>query len=145
MWHTIYNWPWATIWSGVSAIFTAVTAFVAGLALLQWSKQDKLKAKLLFKNSIHEYSDILVTLPEKLEQPEQRRRFEERLTLCTDRLLKCSSAYVACEGLLKKNEVVHTSWGYIANNHQHYLSGKIDHTLIQKACMLILREEFVFK
>ncbi|HEM8064369.1 hypothetical protein [Enterobacter hormaechei] len=145
MWHTIYNWPWPTIWSAISALFTAITAIVAGLALLQWSKQDKLKAKLNFKNAIHEYSDILVTLPEKLDQPEIRRRFEERLTLCTERLLKCSSAYVSCEGLLKNNKTVHTSWGFIAINHQHYLSGKIENELLKDACLKIMREKFIFK
>ena len=145
MWQTIYAWPWATIWAAISAIFTAVTAVVAALALLQWSRQDKLKAKLHFKNTIHEYSDILVTLPEKLNIPEDRHRYDERIKLCTERLLKCSSAYVSCEGLLEDNEVVHKFWGYIATNHQHYLTGGIDRKLLEKSCLLILNENFVFR
>ncbi|KPR53925.1 hypothetical protein [Citrobacter freundii] len=145
MWHAIYGWPWATIWAAVSAIFTAATAVIAGIALFQWSRQDKLKAKLLFKNAIHSYSDILVTLPLNLQNQDVRIKNMDKITILTERLLKCSSAYVSCEGLLSQNKLVHESWGFIAKNHQRYIVGEMDHKLLQEACMFILTEKFVFK
>lgn len=144
MWHIIYNWPWATIWAAVSAIFTAGTVGVAIWAMLRWQKQDELKVKLAFKQAIGEYAFQLVTMPEVFFTKDLEKFETERRSLAV-LYHSCLQAMAMTEHLLDENEVVTTSWEKFEDAHFKYLSGKDKSTNIEQICSDILNEPFVFE
>ncbi|PAO24631.1 hypothetical protein [Enterobacter roggenkampii] len=143
MWHTIYNWPWATIWAAVSGIFTAGTVGVATWAMLRWQKQDELKVKLAFKQAIGEYAFQLVRMPEVLFTKDLEKYETDRRSLAV-LYHSCVQAMAMTEHLLDKNEVVTTSWEKFEEAHVKYLSGRDRSTDIDRICSAILNEPFVF-
>lgn len=145
MWHTIYNWPWATIWAAVSAIFTAAAVGVAGWAMFRWRKQDELKVKLAFKQAVSDYAYCLMSLPKMLNHDDVRIRHKDKVHRLVDLLNACNIAWLSTEGLLEKDKTVAESWEFIFENHKFYLAGKLDRDILGANCMGILSEKFVFK
>lgn len=145
MWQTIYNWPWATIWTAVSAIFTTVTASIAGWALFRWRKQDELKAKLAFKQALCNYGYCLVQLPEKLDPEELSAMDVSNNDKLIEHLAACTMAWYALEGLMDKNKKVSEAWDFIYKNTMRYCKGKISYHELCNNCEALLLEKFVFK
>ncbi|HGY5076917.1 TPA: hypothetical protein ACNV27_002104 [Citrobacter gillenii] len=143
MWQTVWNWPWVTIWTAISAIFTAGTACVAGCALSRWRKQDELKAKMVFKQSIADYSSSVaaIGLARKNGKPVDR----EMMSECRDRLIAASHAWLMCEDLLVNHETIKNAWDFIYKYHKSFLNGDCLDELIGVRCVEILEEKFVFK
>lgn len=145
MWHTMYGWPWATIWAAISALFSMVAVGVAIWALLRWKKQDELKVKQNFKNAIADYAYCLMKLPESLEFEYQRVEYKEKIKELDSKFRACDYAWFATEGLLENNLSVNFFWKQIFDNHEHYLCGSLCSDEIGRYCMGILAEKFVFK
>lgn len=144
MLHIIYNWPWATIWAAVSAIFTAAAVGVAGWAMFRWRKQDELKVKLAFKQAVSDYAYCLMSLPMILNNGYERVKHRETAEKLVDLLNACNIAWLSTEGLLDKEIEVAKCWEFIFENHKHYLSGSLDRDTLGANCMGILSEKFVF-
>lgn len=145
MWQTIYNWPWGTIWSAVSAIATAVTAIVAGLALFQWSRQEKLKVKMEFRRAISTFSDYLAQMPGSLADPNVLRAQGEKLDQLTTLYIACAHAWLATEDLLVDEEQVSKNWDIIVQKQGEYLNGEAKSFEVNRACREIMAAKFVFK
>ncbi|EPZ8354756.1 hypothetical protein ACXWYY_000199 [Enterobacter hormaechei] len=144
MWHSIYNWPWATIWAAVSAIFTAAAVGVAGWAMFRWRKQDELKVKLAFKQAVSDYAYCLMSLPQMLNNGPVRMKHKETAEKLVDLLNACNIAWLSTEGLLEKETEVAKCWEFIFENHKHFLAGALDRDTLGAHCMGILSEKFVF-
>lgn len=93
IWWGITHAHWANVWAGISAFFTAFAAMVACLAILRWSKQDELKAKLAFKTAVCVYSDRLVILPTKFNDVNEIKENIDALRTLTDQLVVASNAF----------------------------------------------------
>ena len=132
MWQTIYNWPWATIWSAISAIFTAAAVGVAAWAIFRWKKQDELRVKLDFKKSVTQYAYAL-THTSKTQKDELRSLYG-----------KCTFDWMACEGLLKSNEVVFENWKGLVKKHMDYMDGEPVAKELMLHCTAIMDAKFVF-
>lgn len=143
MWHAIVNWPWATIWAGVSAVFTASTVGVGGLALFQWSKQEKLRVKLDFKKSVGDYAFHLAKMPSVIFTQDLQKYEKERIELYSY-YSACMHAWAMTEDLLNDNETVAKSWEELEEANIEYLAGKSDSAKLDKLCENILNEHFVF-
>lgn len=139
MWHTIYTWPWATIWSAISAIFTAAAVGVAGWAMLRWRKQDELRVKLDFKKAVCEYAYILTQMPGSLKNTASTKEDELKKIFG-----KCTFEWMACEGLLKNNATISQNWTSLVIDHSEYLLGNIKSDVLMKHCLEIMDEKFVF-
>jgi len=140
MWHTIFNWPWATIWAAVSAIFTAAAVGVAAWAIFRWRKQEELRVKLDFKKAITEYSYVLSQMPESLKHVPALEQAAELKRVFG----KCTFEWMACEGLLGSNQRVSTNWTSLVINHSQYLAGDTDAYVLMTHCLEIMQEKFVF-
>ncbi|MDK9356413.1 hypothetical protein QQF54_20545 [Lelliottia sp. V106_10] len=143
MWNTIFNWPWATIWAAISAIFTAAAVGVAGWAMLRWRKQDELKVKLAFKQAIGDYLFQLVKMPEVVftKDIKENENDCEKLTILYH---ACFHAFVMTEDLLANNEIVNERWESLFITHQRYIAGKCKSNEIDRLCADILCNPFVF-
>ncbi|MEG5565813.1 hypothetical protein UXQ08_20100 [Enterobacter ludwigii] len=134
---------WQTFWSGVSAIFTAITAVIAAWAIFRWKKQDELKVKLEFKKAVGDYAYQLTQMPEIMFIHELQ-KYDADCKKLRDLLGICSYAWFNTEGLIT-NPVVNECWGIIYNNTNKYLNGKLHSEELGVACMGIANEKFVFK
>lgn len=145
MWHTIYNWPWATIWAAISAIFTAAAVVVAAWAMMRWRKQDELKVKLAFKTAIAEYLVSCVTLSVSFNNERNDTRLFEQKNKVLDDFSACRHAWWMLEGLLDDDEIVKNAWNFLSDNTNDFVSGevRVDQLLIH--CRNILSKRFVFK
>lgn len=140
MWHTFFNWPWATIWAAISAIFTAAAVGVAGWAMFRWRKQDELRVKLDFKKAVTEYSYILSQMPESLKNVSVPNEIEELKRAFG----KCTFEWMACESLLKSNSTISTNWTSLVIDHSEYLAGNTNAFNLMTHCLAIMEERFVF-
>ncbi|UNE77898.1 hypothetical protein IMY97_23020 [Pectobacterium versatile] len=102
---------WSTVWSAVSALFTALTAMLAAWAIVRWKKQDELKAKMAFKTAIANYTYLLTQMPVMLSIPYEGDVYEDAKKL-SDSLAACYGALMMCEGLLDSNETVAAGWEF---------------------------------
>lgn len=136
---------WSTVWSAVSALFTALTAILAAWAIVRWKKQDELKAKMAFKTAIADYSYLLTQMPVMLSIPYEGYAYTEDAKKLSESLAACYRALMLCEGLLDSNETVAVGWEFIFNNNKFYLNGSMDSTKLGAVCMGILHEKFIFK
>lgn len=150
MWQEIYSATWANKWAAISAISASVTTIVALLALFQWSRQEKLKAKQEFKKAICHYAYALAQMtppwnqtpknPE-LEDPKIVKQREELNLLFS----KCTYAWFLSEGLFSKNELVKENWNSIVIGNDHYMKGEpVDEHEIMECCMKIIKDRFIF-
>ena len=135
---------WTTIWAAVSAIFTLCTAIIAFWAMLRWRKQEELKVKLSFKESIANYSFQLTQMPNLLVGPALREKCTEQAIQLNKLLSACNNAWYLCEGLLEGNHAVNTAWDFIFNQNKEYLRGTLNSDALGAMCMAILHEKFVF-
>lgn len=136
---------WSTFWSAVSAIFTAITALIAVVAIYRWRKQDELKAKQAFKIAVSDYSYAILKAPKMLKYVGSS---EEEMAIAKtliDHLSACHNAWLLTEGLLDKNTEVKRNWEFLFKNHKHYLSGRISSDELGQACMGIMHAHFIFK
>lgn len=145
MWQTVLNWPWVTIWAAISAIFTAGTASVAGLALARWRKQDELKAKMAFKQAIADYLYGLLLLPDDLSDAEVRKEYYDLIMSLITKFNQCRNTFLYCEDLLDEELEVLAHWNNIYKTHSVFLKGKEDSSVLHNACNSILKIKFVFK
>ncbi|QIU88268.1 hypothetical protein [Yokenella regensburgei] len=145
MWQSIYNWPWGTIWTAVSAIFTASTAVVAYWAILRWRKQDELKAKMAFKQAIADYHYGLLLMPDDLSDEEVRKEYYDLKMSLITKFNQCRNAFLYCEDLLDEELEVLAHWNNIYKTHSVFLKGKEDSSVLHNACNSILKIKFVFK
>lgn len=136
---------WQTIWAAVSAVFTAITALIAFFAMLQWRKQDELKAKLAFKNAISDYSLLLTQMPERLNSAGLRHDAAPQCKELSAKLAACASAWWMLEGLLDSDKTVCASWNYIFENNGKYFTGELGRRELGTYCMGILHAKFAFK
>lgn len=144
MWQTIYNWPWATIWSAISAFFTAFTAVVAYWAILRWSKQEELKVKMAFKNAVCDYAYQLALMPDILfthEGDKYEKEYTKLNALCAAAIF----AYAMTEGLLSKKQKVLDAWNTISNHNATYIAGRCKASELLAACDVIIEEPILFK
>ncbi|HED3095549.1 TPA: hypothetical protein R4045_001084 [Citrobacter freundii] len=139
MWHVIFNWPWATIWTAISAIFTAAAVGVASWAMFRWRKQDELRVKLDFKKAVCEYAYILTQMPGSLKNTASTKEDDLKKIFG-----KCTFEWMACEGLLKTNITVSQNWTSLVIDHSEYLLGNINSDVLMKHCLEIMDEKFVF-
>ncbi|THD46296.1 hypothetical protein ERD95_16095 [Enterobacteriaceae bacterium ML5] len=136
---------WQTIWAAISAVFTAITALIAFLAMLQWRKQDELKAKLAFKKAISDYSLLLTQMPQQLNSPGLRHDAVPQCKELSVKLAACASAWWMLEGLLDSDKTVSSSWNYIFDNNSKYFTGELERSELGTHCMGILHAKFAFK
>jgi hypothetical protein len=101
VWQTIYGWPWATIWSAISALFSVLTVVVAILALLRWKKQDQLKAKMAFKMAVADYFYDLAKLPIRLDNLELRNKCVNGINDLNTQFASCHHAWLMSEGIME--------------------------------------------
>ncbi|HDX8961121.1 TPA: hypothetical protein RQO23_003695 [Klebsiella oxytoca] len=135
---------WTVFWSATSAVFTGLTVLIAGWAMLRWRKQEELKAKLNFKMAVANYAFQLTQMPEKLDQAHIRHAQVDNCQQLTRFLSACNNAWMICEGLLNKNEIVHGAWRYLFENNKSYIKGELTKSELGESCMVILNEKFVF-
>ncbi|WP_302378359.1 hypothetical protein [uncultured Enterobacter sp.] len=145
MWQTFYNWPWATIWSGLSALFSSLTVLVAYWAILRWRKQDELKAKMAFKQAIADYFYGLLLLPVDFSDEKVRTDYYDLRMSLISKFSQCRNALLYCEGLLDGETEVLAHWNNIYHYHSLFLNGEEDSTVLHNACDGILKKRFVFK
>lgn len=148
--HAITHAHWSNVWAAVSAIFTVLTAIIAGWALFQWSRQEKLKAKQEFKKTVCHYAYALAQMPPawtqtpenpELEDPTVVKKRDELNILFS----KCTYAWFLSEGLFSKNRVVKENWNLIVTTHTTYMKGKpVEEHDIMEACMKIIKNRFIF-
>lgn len=147
---TFFGWEWVTTWTAVSAIFTAVAAGVAVWAILRWSKQDELKAKLGYKKAICHYAYSLAKMPSSVIQVPKRPELEDpKITVLRDELVlsfsRCTYEWFICEDLFKNNRTVIDNWNFIVENHQKYINGDmVDVHELVDACIKIMKKKFIF-
>ena len=134
---------WQTIWSGVSAIFTAITAVLAAWAIFRWKKKEELKVKLEFKKAVGDYAYQLTQMPE-IMVIQNLKQYEADCKKLRDLLGICNYAWYNTEGLIK-NTTVTACWDFLLNNTNKYLSGNLHSEELGAACMGIATEKFVFK
>ena len=144
MWQTIYAWPWATIWSAVSAIFTAAAVGVAGWAMLRWRKQDELKVKQDFRNAIHKLCDAMAQMPHSFENQKLIVEYSDKLDEITTLYIACSHAWLGTEGLLEKNKVVAENWKKIGPGYTAYMQGEEPADIVLGLCRKIMGAKFIF-
>ncbi|EMO5715238.1 hypothetical protein RVW00_000163 [Enterobacter bugandensis] len=144
IWWGITHAHWANVWAGISALFTALAAMVACLAMLRWSKQDELKAKLAFKTAVCVYSDQLTILPNKFNNANEIEEHIDALRALTDQLVTASNAFFACENTIFKHKEVVRNWRLIAANHEDYVLGKKDNSIMLNASRAIRQLKFVY-
>lgn len=145
MWQIFLNWPWATIWSAISAIFTAAAVGVAGWAMFRWRKQDELRVKLDFKKAVADYSFHLLQMPANMGNPFVRNQHTENGQELIALLGKCNFAWYMTEGMLDSNPQLVAHWNFIFENTQRYLSGEIPSSDIGPHCMGVMNTKFVFE
>lgn len=138
------NMNWSLFWAAVSAIFTLLTAIIAVWAMFRWRKQDELKVKLSFKQSIANYSFQLTQMPNMLIGPALRAENAEKAMQLNKLLSSCNNSWYLCEGLLEKNQTVNTAWKFIFNKNKEYLNGYLNSDDLGAMCLAILHEKFVF-
>ena len=144
IWNGISHAHWSNVWAAISAIFTALAVIVAFFALIRWSKQDELKAKLAFKTAVCIYADQLVVLPVSLKNTGNRTRHLDGLKALTDQLLIVSNAFFACEHAILKHKEVVNAWKLITANHEEYIFGRVESHVLLDAAGKIRRLKFVY-
>lgn len=145
MWQTIYCWPWATIWAGVSAIFTAATVGVAWWAMRVWRQQEALKAKMALKMAVAEYSNALSQLPVNLGTPQVRIEKRAELRELRHKLNAIRNAFLVCEHMLDRYPRVVSCCRSLPDTHREYVRGTDNNIQAKYVCHLLLSQQFVFK
>ncbi|KKF38462.1 hypothetical protein [Hafnia alvei] len=145
MWQVIFNWPWATIWAAVSAIFTAATVGVAWWAMRVWRHQEALKAKMALKMAVAEYSNALSQLPANLGSARIRIDKRAELRELRYKLNAIMNAFLVCEHMLEKYPRVVSCCDSLKEIHKEYVRGRDNNIQAKYCCQLILSQQFVFK
>lgn len=145
MWQAIFNWPWATIWAAVSAIFTAATVGVACWAMRVWRHQEALKAKMALKMAVAEYSNALSQLPVNLGSSAVRIEKRAELKELRHKLNTLINAFLICEQMLDAYPRVVDCCHSLKEMHKAYVRGKDNNIQAKYCCKLILSQQFVFK
>ncbi len=136
---------WATFWTAVSALSTLATAAIAGFALFQWSRQEKLKVKMEFRKAISTFSDYLAQMPNSLADPNVLKGHGDKLDQLINHYIACAHAWLATEDLLADEELVAKNWDLVVERQSAYLDGKGTADEVNDACRDIMAAKFVFK
>lgn len=139
---TFMGWEWITVWTALTAIGTLGMAFAAFAALKQWSKQEKLNAKLAFKKSIGTYAWEVAGL--SALHSSGMSSTNEYLS-ASNSFVQCMNSWDFCEGLMSSNETVQKNWQFLIDNHRSLSGNDPKHADIIKACREILAEKFIFE
>lgn len=142
---SILNASWANIWAAVSAIFTALGVIVAMRVMHRWRNQEELKAKMVFKQSVADYSYCLMHLPTTLNVQSGMKEHVNKCKELVDRLAVCHNAWLLSEGLMHKERDISEAWIFIFENHKYYLKGSLSSLELGANCMTILNKKFVFR
>ncbi|MCR5990784.1 hypothetical protein HKW65_06260 [Enterobacter ludwigii] len=145
MWQTVSNWPWPTIWSAVSAIFTAAAVLVAGFALRVWRQQEALKAKMALKMAVADYANALSQLPVNLATPQIRIEKRSDLRDLRHKLNAINNAFLVCEHMLESYPRVISCCRSLPEIHKQYVRGLDNNIQAKYYCHLLLSQQFVFK
>ncbi|WP_231359836.1 hypothetical protein [Escherichia coli] len=145
MWQTICTWPWATIWSAVSALFTVAAVAVAFWAMNVWRQQEALKAKMALKLAVANYSNALSQLPISLGTPNIRIEKRAELRDLRSKLNAVSNAVLVCENMLESYPRVLSCCRSLQDIHKEYVRGIGNNIQAKYCCRLILSQQFVFK
>lgn len=145
MWQAIQAASWANIWAAISAISTTLAVVVAAWAMLRWSKQDELKAKLDFKKQVCSYSNALATMPEIFTNTSEDDYFIDKIEASTKHYVTCCHLWITAEHTMKKNHYITKNFKIINDNHVSYITGKVEREVLLVACRNIMRSQFVFK
>ena len=145
MWDSVLNASWANIWASISSLFTALGVIVALRVMQRWRNQEELKAKMVFKQAIADYSYCLMHLPTTLQLNNISSKQIDKCNELVDRLSVCHNAWLLSEGLMQKDRDVSDAWGGIFENHKKYLKGELSSLVLGAHCTTILEKKFVFK
>lgn len=133
---------WAMIGTWVSGLATIGALFFAGSALSTWKEQEKLKVKLDFKRSIHDYFSVLAKLPNNLQQNDYTLKAVELAELL-NAFKTCNNCWSMTEGMLEKTNI-EEHWIDFLEMHLGYLKKNNDAFQVSLPLTFILAEKFVF-
>ncbi|MCL8354989.1 hypothetical protein [Enterobacter hormaechei] len=145
MFQEICTWSWSTIWSAVSAIFTAATVGVAWWAMRIWRQQEALKAKMSLKMAVAEYSNALSQLPVNLASPQIRIEKRPELRDLRIKLNAVMNSFLVCEHMLERYPRVVSCCRSLPDTHKEYVRGRDNNMQAKYLCHLLLSQPFVFK
>lgn len=152
---------WWVMWGAIATIVTAIgsllTLAYAVAALSTWKKQEKTKIKSEFKRSLLALDYAVHMMPDDWNRSmAQFIRVKGRVIsadkseaeLCLNELKKCwhdaISAWVMCEGLLKKTNLK-ALWHDLSDIYIDYLNGRTQKLVVLEKLADMHSVEFIFK
>lgn len=136
---------WSTIWTAISAIFTAAAVAVAFWAMRVWRQQEALKAKMALKMAVADYSNALSQMPVSLSSRNLRLEYRSEVKELRHKLNAIRSAFLLCENTIEKYPRIVSCWRSLPDAHKQYTRGRDNNLQAKYICHLILSQQFVFK
>ncbi|HGM5416863.1 TPA: hypothetical protein ACKP1J_001212 [Serratia liquefaciens] len=159
-------WGMVATWS--SLVVSVLTLVLAYLALTSWKKQEELKVKQNFKESLFQLRSLLLSMPERIEvyklsqgrqlltNPDaifqigilpkdfnQRKEYAKDFERVEEGMQKCLACWIATENLLSGTKL-NQLWRSISIAFEGYAQGKGKKADLTKEIDMMLEQSFVF-